>query len=175
MSLKPWLLAALLTSPFTFASPNPASLPDTVSTLWNAMSGPAGAKADQAALAAIFHPSAMVYGSNAAKGAQLRAQSKTAFLQQLDKVRSRGFYECEISREVRQAGAFAQVLSLVESRQQPGQQSPVSVIGLNSIQLHRGEQGWQILSLQYYLDQPATLQQALAAGPAPRCLNLPAS
>jgi hypothetical protein len=42
------------------------------------------------------------------------------------------------------------------------------VVGVNSLQLHRGEDGaWRLLSLYYHLPAPA---EAVAAGTSGRCL-----
>ena len=133
--------------------------------LWRAMShAPGVAAADVAALKPLFHPEAMVAGAR--PGKTLNQQSGRAFLQSLQQVSAKGFYECEIGREVRLYGQFATVLSLVESRGAPSSKrcgfhryQQFAVVSLMA-------KRWQLLSLYYYLEQkPGELKQwPLAAG-----------
>ena len=138
-------------------------LETAVSSLWQAMSHAPDAAADVAALKPLFHPEAMVAGAR--PGKTLNQQSGTAFLQSLQQVSAKGFYECEIGREVRLYGQFATVLSLVESRGAPSQKD-ADFTGINSLQWYHNGEKWQLLSLYYYLEQkPGELKQwPLAAG-----------
>jgi hypothetical protein len=134
------------------------ALAQAVSRLWSAMSHPAAKPADTASLQVLFHPDAMVAGARPG-ASQLRQQSGSAFLQSLQQVSPKGFYECEIGREVRIYGAFATVLSLVESRPDPSQKQ-ADVTGINSLQWYHNGDKWQLLSLYYYLEhQPGELKQ----------------
>ena len=138
-------------------------LETAVSKMWSAMSHAPAMPADTASLQALFHPEAMVAGAR--PGKTLNQQSGTAFLQSLQQVSAKGFYECEIGREVRLYGQFATVLSLVESRGAPSQKD-ADFTGINSLQWYFDGKRWQLLSLYYYLEQkPGELKQwPLAAG-----------
>lgn len=144
-----------------------------VSRIWQAMSHAPGVAADVAALKPLFHPDAVVAGAR--PGGTLRQQSGGAFLQSLQQSRPKGFYECEIGREVRWYGQFATVLSLVESRPDPTQKQ-ADFTGINSLQWYFDGDKWQLIALYYYLEQkPGELQQwPLAAdalrAPAGACL-----
>lgn len=148
-------------------------LETAVSTMWQAMSHAPGVAADVAALKPLFHPDALVAGAR--PGGALSQQSGAAFLQSLSQVRPKGFYECEIGRELRLYGQFATVLSLVESRPDPAQQQ-ADFTGINSLQWYFDGKQWQLIALYYYLEQkPGDLQHwPLAAearrAPAGACL-----
>ncbi len=148
-------------------------LETAVSRMWRAMSHAPGVAADIAALQPLFHPDAVVAGAR--PGGALSQQSGAAFLQSLSQVRPKGFYECEIGREVRIYGQFATVLSLVESRPDPAQQQ-ADFTGINSLQWYFDGKQWQLIALYYYLEQkPGDLQHwPLAAdarrAPAGTCL-----
>ena len=146
------------------AEPQAQLLETAVSSLWHAMSHAPDVAADVAVLQPLFHPDAIVAGARPGAG-QLRQQSGSAFLQALQKVSAKGFYECEIGREVRLYGQFATVLSLVESRGAPTQKD-ADFTGINSLQWYFDGKRWQLLSLYYYLEQkPGELKQwPLAAG-----------
>lgn len=148
-------------------------LETVVSTMWQAMSHAPGVAADVAALKPLFHPDAVVAGAR--PGGVLSQQSGSAFLQSLQQSRPKGFYECEIGREVRLYGQFATVLSLVESRPDPAQKQ-ADFTGINSLQWYFDGKQWQLIALYYYLEQkPGELKQwPLAAdarrAPAGACL-----
>lgn len=132
--------------------------PDAVaSRLWQVLSHEPGEAVDTAALGALFHPSAIVFGSREREGrAALDARPAAQFVAAQAPVDADGFHECEIEREVVQEDRFATVYSVVESRRDPTAAVP-DVVGVNSLQLYRSDEGWQILSLYYHLRRdPAT-------------------
>ena len=140
------------------AEPQTQQLETAVSQMWQAMSHAPDVAADVAVLQPLFHPDAMVAGARPGAG-KLRQQSGSAFLQTLQQVSPKGFYECEIGREVRIYGAFATVLSLVESRSDPSQKQ-ADVTGINSLHWYHNGDKWQLISLYYYLEhQPGELKQ----------------
>lgn len=137
-----------------------------VSRMWQAMSHAPGVAADVATLRQLMHPDAVVAGAR--PGKTLSQQGAGAFLQALHKVSPKGFYECEIGREVRIYGQFATVLSLVESRPDPAQQQ-ADFTGINSLQWYFDGKQWQLIALYYYLEQkPGDLQHWPLAADARR-------
>lgn len=141
-------------------------LESAVSRMWQAMSHAPGVAADITALQPLLHPDAVVAGAR--PGRALSQQSGSAFLQSLQQVRPKGFYECEIGREVRIYGAFATVLSLVESRPDPAQKQ-ADFTGINSLQWYYNGEKWQLISLYYYLEhKPGELKQWPLAADARR-------
>ncbi len=137
-----------------------------VSSMWQAMSHAPGVAADVAALKPLFHPDAVVAGAR--PGGTLSQHSGSAFLQSLSQVRPKGFYECEIGRELRLYGQFATVLSLVESRPDPTQKQ-ADFTGINSLQWYFDGDKWQLIALYYYLEQkPGELQRWPLAADARR-------
>lgn len=152
------VLAAQAITPDQSAERQTQQLETAVSKLWSAMSHAPVMPADTASLQALFHPDAIVTGARPGTG-KLHQQSGSAVLQALQQVSTKGFYECEIGREVRIYGAFATVLSLVESRTDPTQKH-ADVTGINSLQWYHNGDKWQLISLYYYLEhQPGELKQ----------------
>lgn len=128
-----------------------ASPEAVASRLWRVLSHEPGEAVDTAALGALFHPSAVVFGSRERDGkAALDARPAAKFVAAQAPVGADGFHECEIERKVVQEDRFATVYSVVESRSDPKAAAP-DVVGVNSLQLYRTDEGWQILSLYYHL------------------------
>lgn len=126
--------------------------PDAVaSRLWQVLSHEPGEAIDSAVLGGLFHPSAIVFGSREREGrAVLDARLAAQFVAAQAPVDADGFHECEIERKVVQEDRFATVYSVVESRRDPTAAVP-DVVGVNSLQLYRSDEGWQIVSLYYHL------------------------
>jgi len=140
------LAAALMAAP---ATPEQA-----VAALWRALSHDAGQAGDEAALRAILHPDAMVYGARYRDGAPALSVARgTDFAAGIGRVGDKGFYECEVAREVRQYDRFATVYSVVESRSERSAPK-ADFTGVNSIQLYRADDGWRIVSLYYQVERP---------------------
>lgn len=158
------LIALLL--PFTASAGAPT--PDALaSTLWRALSHAPGVPADTDALRGVFHPDAVVFGSRERDGTRVLERTEAAdFIASQAAPRAHGFYECEITRRVEAHDRFALVTSVVESRTDPAAAQP-TVVGINSLQLHRGEDGWRVLSLHYHLPAPAAAAPGAVSG---RCL-----
>ena len=156
------LAAALLAAP---ATPEQA-----VATLWRSLSHDAGQAGDEAALRAILHPDAMVYGARYRDGAPALSVARgTDFAAGIGRVGEKGFYECEVAREVRQYDRFATVYSVVESRSERGAPK-ANFTGVNSIQLYRADDGWRIISLYYQVERPGA-PVALLGGKTGVCLE----
>lgn len=126
--------------------------PEAVSSrLWQLLSHEPGVAIDAAALGALFHPSAVVFGSREREGrATLDARTAAQFVAAQAPVDADGFHECEVERRVEVEDRFATVHSVVESRRDPAAPMP-DVVGVNSLQLYRTDEGWRILSLYYHL------------------------
>jgi hypothetical protein len=156
------LAAALMAAP---ATPEQA-----VATLWRALSHDAGKAGDEAALRAILHPDAMVYGARYREGSPaLSATRGGDFAASIGRAGDKGFYECEVAREVRQYDRFATVYSVVESRSERSAPK-ADFTGVNSIQLYRADDGWRIVSLYYQVERPG-LPISLQGGKPGACLE----
>lgn len=156
------LAAALLAAP---ATPEQA-----VATLWRALSHDAGRPGDEAALRAILHADAMVYGARYRDGVPAFSVTRgTDFAASIGRVGQQGFYECEVAREVRQYDRFATVYSVVESRRERSAPK-ADFTGVNSIQLYRADDGWRIVGLYYQVERPG-LPVPLQGGQPGACLE----
>lgn len=169
------LLAASLLALFPALLPVLAHAADTspeaaVAALWQSLSHPANVAADTATLERLFHPDALVLGGRYRDGKPAIAALKAAdFIAGQRKPRPRGFYECEVAREVRQYDRFATVYSVVESRTE--RDAPAAdFVGVNSIGLYRQDDGWKIVSLYYHVEKPG-LPVPLAGGKSGACLG----
>jgi hypothetical protein len=162
------LLALLLVSACLWAAePSPHA---TVHSLWRALSSEPGHGADAATLQRLFHQDAVVFGMQHKDGAPLlKARSARQFIQAQSEAGSKGFYECEILREIRSYDGFATVYSVVESRTDKTSIAP-DFVGVNSIQLARTEDTWRILSLFYHV-QRDDLPIAVDGGKSGQCLG----
>lgn len=161
------LLIGLLAPALAFAAQ--ATPEQTVAALWRAMSHDPGAGADVAALKNLFHPDAAVFGASMKDGiASLNRTAIADFLRSQETVSGKGFYECEVAREIKVYDRLAVAYSVVESRRVKGQGAPMFV-GANSLQLYRSDDGWTILSLHYQLAKPGE-PIPLNGGVAGKCL-----
>ena len=156
------IAAALLAAP---ATPEQA-----VATLWRSLSHDAGQAGDEATLRAILHPDAMVYGARYRNGAAALSVARgTDFAAGIGRVGEKGFYECEVAREVRQYDRFATVYSVVESRNE--RRAPkADFTGVNSIHLYRADDGWRIIGLYYQVELPGQ-PISLLGGKTGACLE----
>ena len=84
-------------------------------------------------------------------------------------MRPTGFYECEVTREVKRQDHFATIYSVVESRTDPAA-AKADFVGVNSIQLYQSEEGWQIVSLYYHVGKPG-MPVPLEGGRSGVCLG----
>lgn len=132
----------------------PATPEQAVAALWRALSHGAGRAGDEAALRAILHPDAMVYGARYRDGAAALSVARGAdFAAAVGRADDKAFYECEVAREVRQYDRFATVYSVVESRHERGA-AKADFTGVNSIQLYRADEGWRVIGLYYQVERP---------------------
>ncbi|AOE48845.1 hypothetical protein [Kangiella sediminilitoris] len=145
------------TSSATESSASSEQSPEQVAAiLWQSLSREPNSKPDVTTLRQILHPEAKIFGSfYNGDEPQLHIITTAAFIQSLNKTFDTGFYECEIKRQVQKHDRFAQVYSVVESRSQKDSKKP-DFIGINSIQLYKNGEQWQIVSLYYHIDQDST-------------------
>lgn len=142
----------------------------TVNTLWRSLSHDANAGGDAAALRKIFHADAVVFGSRYRDGQALFSVTKASdFISQVGTARPASFYECEVSREVRQYDRFATVYSVVESRADK-RSSKADFVGVNSIELYQQGDEWKIVALYYQVEKPG-LPVPLGNGKSGACLG----
>ncbi|WP_223669940.1 hypothetical protein [Kangiella shandongensis] len=142
----------------------------TVSSLWQSLSREPESKPDVKTLKQILHPEAKIFGSfYNEEEPQLHIITTDAFIQSLNKTFETGFYECEVRRQVQKHDRFAQVYSMVESRGEKDSNKP-DFIGINSIQLYKNDDQWQIVSLYYHIDEDSieTLYDSKLSG---QCLQ----
>lgn len=126
---------------------------EATATLWRALSNDPGASADVASLQRLFHDDAVVFGGHYKAGvASMRRTAIKDFLKSQENISSKGFYECEVSREVKAYDRFAVVYSVVESRSDKSAIKP-NLVGVNSIQLYKDGTQWRILSLYYHVEK----------------------
>ncbi len=142
----------------------------TVAALWNAISNDANATADLVTLKRIFHQEAVVFGGRYKDGKPIIRRTLLAdFLKPFEPVQKKGFYECEISRKIEVYDRFAVAYSVVESRTEKTAAKP-DFVGVNSVQLYKNAEQWQILSLYYHVEKTG-LPIAAEGAVSGRCLN----
>ncbi|AOT07898.1 hypothetical protein [Pseudoalteromonas luteoviolacea] len=128
---------------------------EVVGALFEALSHAPKEKPDIEKLKALFHAEAKIFGVQQANAkSNLMAVSGAEFITLLDKVPEKGFFECEVVRKVQRYDRFAQVYSVAETRFNKDQKKP-DFTGVNSIQLYKQENEWQILSLYYQIESPS--------------------
>lgn len=166
------ILTTLLISAAALPAAEQHTLEQQVSSLWNSLSNTPQSKPDITALQQLFAKDAIVAGMHHKNDTpELNLQPATRFIASQDRIKPYGFYECEIAREVRVSGGFATVLSLVESRRE-ATQPEADFTGINSMQWTNTGDGWQLLSLYYYLPVAGQTQTILQGSPG-KCLNSP--
>lgn len=165
------IIPFILTTVAVATLPNSSSLEYQVSSLWNSLSNAPQSRPDIVTLQRLFVPNATVAGVRyKSDKPYLNLQQASEFVAAQDRVKPYGFYECEIAREVRITGSFATVLSLVESRRN-ATQSQADFTGINSTQWTNIGDGWQLVSLYYYLP-PENQPNTFLSGITGQCLNL---
>ena len=146
-----------------------ASTPDAaLSTLWRAMSNEPGGSADVEALREIFREDAVVFGGRHDQRYPARRWTGAGFIKAFEGPRETGFHECEIHRTVHVHGRFAVAYSVVESRADRAAREP-DFVGVNGIHLYRDGTQWKVMSLAYYVEDPALA--IVPAGTSGQCLN----
>lgn len=146
------------------------SLEHSVSTFWNSLSNAPQSAPDIATMQHFFAENAIVAGNRAQNGKEiLEIQSATSFMKRHNRLKEKGFYECEIAREIRVTHRFATVLSLVESRQDPDQPQ-ADFTGINSMQWSNNGGVWKLISLYYYLP-PTNDTLTILNGTTGHCIN----
>lgn len=117
----------------------------------------------------LFHADAVIFGVQYKDSvANIRRTALTDFLRSQQTVSGKGFYECEVAREVKVYDRFAVVQSVVESRRDKAAINPM-LVGINNIQLYKEGGDWKILSLYYQVEKPG-LPIPLGDGKSGQCL-----
>lgn len=165
--MKGCLLLLLLGPLVSYAAvPAPG---DVVAGFWQALSRDPGARPDIATLQRVFHPQAVVFGARYREGTpSLAVMPASDFIRRIDRAGERGFYECEVARQVNSYDRFATVYSVVESRTR--RDAAADFTGVNSLQLYLDEGRWQIISVYYQVEKEG-LPVPLAGGETGRCLG----
>lgn len=164
------LLAGLLSWPAARADDPDAGVSAVTTALWRALSAAPGQGADAATLRRLFHSDGVIFGSRVQDGSEVLTRTGAAeFIARQAEPGDKGFYECEIARDVKAGGRFAVVYSLVESRTDATAAAP-DFTGHNSLQLYRTDDGWKILSLYYHVPR-ANVPVASLTGETGRCLE----
>ncbi len=143
---------------------------NTLSALWNAISHQPGEVSDLSALQQILHPTARIMGvSNKDGKGVVSVSGKQDFIESLKEPREKGFFECEVWRDLDQYERMAAAYSVVESRYVQ-EQVAADFTGVNSIQLFKQDDNWQVLSVYFELETPDT--ELKTSGPKHKhCLN----
>lgn len=130
-----------------------ASIEALVAATYAVISGPAGQKRDWDRFRALFVEGAIMIPR--AVGAQsLRRVTPEDYIARSGPVLERdGFYENELSHQVRRYGDIAQVFSAYETRRTPQDAAPF-MRGINAFQLVHDGQRWRIASLIWQQEAP---------------------
>ena len=146
-----------------------ATAEKTLQLLWQSLSHDPHSGPDISLLEQIFHPQGVVYAvTHDNDKPELKKWSVAEFIRQLDKIHEKGFYECEISREIKIFNDIAHAMSLVSTRFDKYQQEP-EFIGVNSIQLYYDQKRWLIVSLYYQV--PDKVPARALAEDQQKCLH----
>lgn len=123
--------------------------------LWLALSNDPGKSADVESLERLFAKDAVVFGGHYRQdGTPSRKRwDAPSFIKLYAAPSDKGFYECEVARHVRTYDRFAIVESVVASRRDRSAVTP-DFVGINSLQLYRADDGWEIISLYYHVENP---------------------
>lgn len=137
------------------ADPSSASPSTLARALYEIVSGPAGAAKDWARLRRLHAPGALITPTLHGEGGFLAApQSLEQFIALNDKLfGQRGFFERELTQEVRVLGHVAHVWSAYETREK--EDGPVRVRGVNTFQMLNDGTRWCILSATWDAETPA--------------------
>lgn len=136
--------------------PAPADSPAAAAALlWKSLSSDPGQSPDVDQLRALFRDDAVVFGAIDRKAKPgLSVTRAVDFIAFQNRPKPTGFYECEVTRSVREYGRFATVYSVVESRKDRASPN-ADFVGVNSMQMYKDAAGWKILSLYYYVGPQA--------------------
>ncbi|MCF7499644.1 hypothetical protein [Pseudoalteromonas sp. L1] len=164
------MIISLLATTLAMTEPSNLLLEKQVNNLWNSLSNDPQSKPNIDSLNQLFKENAIVVGITYKNGeASFNLMQASKFIASQNRIKPNGFYECEISRELRVSGDFATVLSVVESRRNL-EQKKADFTGLNSMQWVNVGNDWKLISLYYYLpyDEKGDL---LLSGTPGKCLN----
>jgi len=125
-----------------------ASVEEAVSSVYEAISGPAGPR-DWDRLRSLFHPAAKMVTSRRDKEGNTRFVVMTLdeYIKNAGAYFDKnGFFESEVSRKAETFGDMAHVFSTYESRHSRADKKPFAR-GINSIQLLREDDRWFVLQV----------------------------
>lgn len=145
------------------AAATPAARPSDVATidaivksLYEVVSGAAGAPRDWERMRSLFAPDGrmMVVGQRPDGSYAMRQMTPDDFIARNSKIfATMGFYETELARTQESFGQLAQVFSTYEARRAPADAKPF-MRGINSFQLVNDGQRWYVQSLVWRAEDP---------------------
>jgi hypothetical protein len=125
----------------------------TVAAFWQALQNRPGKSSDTATLNRLFHKDATFFWIRERDGvASLTKSAASEYIQKISAPGEKGFYECEVKREVKVYDRFATVYSIVESRFDANAVQP-KLTGINSVDLYKDGDEWKIISVYYHIDK----------------------
>ena len=153
-----------VTPPATAAPEDVATIDGLLRTLYETISGPAGAR-DWARLYALYAPHARLVPVRATPDGDVALESLDPAAYAASRApyfAAHDFHEAEVERTVTRYGALAHVWSVYEARATPD--GPPIFRGANSLQLLRQGGRWWILNATW---QPTAEWPTIVTGPLP--------
>jgi hypothetical protein len=150
------IFSLFLLSPSQAQNPDTESIDAVIEALYDVISGPAGQARDWERFRALFaHDARMIPTGRRLDGsAVMRVQDVEGYIATSGRMmEERGFFERELTRRVQQFGDIAHVWTTFAIYPEADSDEP-DVRGINTLQLHRSEAGWQILSIAWHAESP---------------------
>lgn len=125
------------------------TIKDTISALYQVVSGPAGQPRDWPLERLLLHPSARLMRTGLGDDGKptMKVMDSEAYVRDTGPFfESNGFFEKEVSCQIQQFGNIAHALSVYEARHDPADAQAFKR-GVNSIQLYNDGSRWWILSV----------------------------
>ncbi|MEH6434718.1 hypothetical protein [Massilia sp. DD77] len=157
--VAPAAAAPAATAPAAMPAARPAdvaSIDAIVKSLYEVISGAAGAPRDWDRMRSLFAPEGrmMAVGQRPDGSIGMRAMRPDDYIARNTKnFATMGFYETELARTTDSFGQVAHVFSTYEARHAPGDAKPF-MRGINSIQLVNDGKRWYVLSLVWRAEDP---------------------
>jgi hypothetical protein len=126
-----------------------------LAALYDVISGPAGQARDWDRFRSLFTSGARLIPTGRTPDGQPRISvvDPDGYIARSSAGLSQGFFEKEVSREVDQFGAIAQVFSTYETRRK-ADDTQLLARGINSIQLYFDGTRWWIVSVYWQAERP---------------------